>query len=289
MACTADPIRVADLEFLGMQCANGGGAFCLPQVPDKMQQVPAEDVESVYSDMDMSTYDDSHNDDSCSDCTIDSSSESDSSVEDLDSPFTTEQTLLIFDWDDTVLPSTWIQKQGLRLDDASVVNEDQREELNSMAQCAIRTLRAAKQFGTVVLVTNAERGWIELSCRKFMPTLCPLLESIKIISARARHEKPGVTLPSMWKSLAFRSEINDFYKTSRPEWAKNIISFGDAMHERLAVFQVTSDMSNCYTKSFKFMEQPHLEQLRKEHELIYWCLRHIVRHEGTLDLQVQIA
>jgi len=233
--------------------------------------------------MDMST-----NDDSCSDFSLDeSSSDEDSALE--DSPFKLEQTLLIFDWDDTILPSTWIQKQGLSLADASTPTEEQREELNSMAECAIRTLRAAKRFGTVVLVTNAERGWIELSCRKFMPSLCPLLENIKILSARAAYEKPGVTMPSMWKSLAFRSEITNFYKALNPDWSKNIISFGDAMHERLAVFQVTNDMPNCYTKSFKFMEQPHLEQLRKEHELIYWCLRHIVSHDGTLDLQVQIA
>lgn len=273
MACILEPLKAPDMDLHGMPCTNSA-SLC--------SAAAAEDDESVCS-MDMST-----NDDSCSDLSVEeSSSDEDSSLD--DSPFTSDQTLLIFDWDDTVLPSTWIQKQGLRLDDASTVNSEQREELNSMAQCAIRTLRAAKRYGTVVLVTNAERGWIELSCRKFMPSLCPLLESMKIVSARAAYEKPGVTMPSMWKSLAFRTEINSFYESRSPERSKNIISFGDAMHERIAVFQVTSDMSNCYTKSFKFMEQPHLEQLRKEHELIYWCLRHIVSHDGTLDLQVQIA
>jgi hypothetical protein len=33
----------------------------------------------------------------------------------------------------------------------------------------------------VVLVTNAERGWIELSCQKFMPTLFPSLENVKAL------------------------------------------------------------------------------------------------------------
>jgi hypothetical protein len=241
-----------------------------------------DETESVQS-MDTST-----NDDSCSELSMDDTSSDEFDSLD-DSPFTMEQNLLIFDWDDTILPSTWIQKQGLTLNDASVVTEEQREQLNSMAQCAIRTLREAKRHGTVVLVTNAERGWIELSSRKFMPSICPLLEGFKIVSARALHEKPGVTLPSMWKSLAFRTEINTFYQSLDPDSTRNVISFGDAMHERLAVFQVTSDMTNTHTKSFKFMEQPHLEQLKKELELIFWCLRHIVSHSGTLDLQVQIA
>jgi len=266
-------------------CASTGG-LCLV--------VDSDDAKSVDS-MDMSTEDitdDSNDaDDTCSDISSDDSSSSDEGAESsvANSPFALDQSLLIFDWDDTILPSTWIQKQGLRLDDGSVVTEDQREQLSSMAILAIRTLRAAKRYGTVILVTNAERGWIELSCRKFMPSLCPLLESIKILSARAAHERPGVTLPSMWKSLAFKDEVESFYENLAPDREKNVISFGDAMHERLAVFKVTGDMPNCNTKSFKFMEQPHLEQLRKEHELIYWCLPHIVSHEGTLDLQVQIA
>jgi len=283
MICALEPISPmkAGMELNGSPCANTAGLFL--KADDQPSQPSADDdTESVHS-MDMST-----NDDSCSELSVDDSSSDEYSSLD-DSPFTTEQTLMIFDWDDTILPSTWVQKQGLRLDEASHVSAEQREQLDSMAQVAIRTLRAAKKLGTVVLVTNAERGWIELSSRKFMPSICPLLESFKIVSARALFEKPGVTLPSMWKSLAFRDEINMHYQSLAEDWTRNVISFGDAMHERLAVFQVTSDMSNTFTKSFKFMEQPHLEQLRKEHELIFWCLRHIVSHSGTLDLQVQIA
>lgn len=276
MICALEPMKGTGLNLNGSsQCTNSDGPF-LNSADDE--------TESLHS-MDTST-----NDDACSELSVDdTSSDEYSSLDDSTSPFTTEQTLLIFDWDDTILPSTWVQKQGLRLDEASIVSEEQRDQLEQMAQCAILTLRAAKKYGTVVLVTNAERGWIELSSRKFMPSICPLLEGLKIVSARALYEKPGVTLPSMWKSLAFRDEINKHYQSLGADFTRNVISFGDAMHERLAVFQVTSDMSNCYTKSFKFMEQPHLEQLRKEHELIYWCLRHIVSECCTLDLQVQIA
>lgn len=238
-----------------------------------------EETESVHS-MDTST-----NDDSCSDLSEDDDSDFSSSE---DCPFATEQTLLIFDWDDTLLPSTWISKQGLRLDEASVVSDAQREELNTVAQSAIRTLRAAKRHGTVVIVTNAERGWIELSSRKWMPSICPLLESIQIVSARAAYEKPGVTLPSTWKTLCFRNEVNSFFESLSPEKTRNVMSFGDANHERVAIFQCTNEMSNVHTKSLKFMEQPQLEQLRKEHEWIFWCLKHVVNHQGTLDLQVQL-
>lgn len=305
MACTMDPIISDDMNMLGMPFVSPmvcpvdpirsepirSDAMSVLGMPSAQESnlcssSPSDDAESVCT-MDMST-----NDDVCSDFSVEDEDSCSDEEEELSlegTQFSSEQTLLIFDWDDTILPSTWISRQGLRLDAASIVTDEQKEQLSSMAECAIRTLRVAKRYGKVVLVTNAEQGWIELSCKKFMPSLCPVLENIKIQSARALYEKPGVTQPSVWKSFAFRHEIQDFYKTADPQWSKNIISFGDAMHERLAVFNVTNDMSNCYTKSFKFMEQPHLEQLRKEHELIYWCLRHIVSHAGTLDLQVSIA
>merc|ERR1711865_1101537 len=107
-------------------------------------------------------------------------------------PFWFEETLFIFDWDDTLLPSTWVQKHGLRVDDESELNDTQRQELSEVADKAMETMRIAKQLGTVVLVTNAERGWIELSCQKFMPSLAASLEGVNLLSARTTYERPDV-------------------------------------------------------------------------------------------------
>lgn len=204
-------------------------------------------------------------------------------------PFAIEETILIFDWDDTVLPSTWIQEQGLRLDEESVASDEQQAQLESMAAHATETLRVAKRYGKVILVTNAERGWIELSCRKFMPSLCPSLEGVKICSARSTYETRGVTSPFEWKYYAFESEIGGFYKTLPVDQRKNVISFGDSAHEREALIRVTERMPNCCTKSLKFVERPEVEQLRKEHELISGCFRDIVNHDGNLDLCIRCS
>merc|ERR1711920_30017 len=105
----------------------------------------------------------------------------DTEVKRLEGNFTMAETLFVFDWDDTVLPSTWLQRQGLRLDGASKVSQWHREQLAVVAESAIEILSNAKKCGTVVLVTNAERGWIELSCQKFLPTLLPQLENVKTV------------------------------------------------------------------------------------------------------------
>jgi hypothetical protein len=220
-------------------------------------------------------------------------SDSDYSDDDCDSNphggFAVEDTILIFDWDDTVLPSTWVQEQGLRLDEDSLLSESQIAILEKMAEAAARTLNTAKRHGKVILVTNAERGWIELSCQKFMPALYSSLEDIKILSARSTYEPTGLTSPFDWKFLAFESEIHSFFEQFPPEQWKNVISFGDSAHEREALIRVTERMPSCCTKSLKFVERPEVEQLMKEHELICGCFKEIVNGSRNLDLCIRCS
>lgn len=205
-------------------------------------------------------------------------------------PYTMNETLLIFDWDDTVLPSTWVQHQKLRLDEASEVTAQQREQLNEVATCVAETLRQAKQYGKVVLVTNAEKGWIELSCKKFLPTLYPVLEGIEILSARSTYETPQMTSPLDWKLRAFESEICRVYGSeilAEPTMRKNVLSLGDSVHEREALMRSTALFPNCLSKSLKFVERPDISQIIKQHQLVTGCFNSIVHHVGNLDLLIR--
>jgi hypothetical protein len=206
--------------------------------------------------------------------------------------FREKDTLFIFDWDDTVLPSTWVQQQGLRLDSSSQLNQWQRDQLAEVAHTTAETLRIAKQHGTVVLVTNAERGWIELSCSKFMPTLCPLLENVKALSARTTYESPELSSPLDWKKHAFDSEIQRIYGPevcSNSDLPKNVLSLGDSLHEREALLRATSSLPNCRSKSLKFVERPDIAQICKQHSLVTSCFDRIVHHDGDLDLCIRCA
>mmetsp|Transcript_23160 Transcript_23160/g.61017 ORF Transcript_23160/g.61017 Transcript_23160/m.61017 type:complete len:362 (-) Transcript_23160:124-1209(-) len=207
-----------------------------------------------------------------------------------DLKYTKEETLFVFDWDDTVLPSSWIQAQGLRLDDASKTNQWQRERLAEVATVAAETLRLAKLHGTVVVVTNAERGWIELSCQKFLPTILPLLENLRMVSARTTYEGPRAPSPLDWKLRAFDVEIERVYGFEAMEDAtvrKNVLSLGDGAHEREAVMRSTQSLPNCSAKSLKFVERPDISQIVKQHTLISGCFDQIVQHEGNLDLCIR--
>lgn len=195
--------------------------------------------------------------------------------------------LFIFDWDDTILPSSWVQRQGLRLDASSHPTAEQRQVLAEVAVATGKTLRAARQQGTVVLVTNAERGWIELSCQKFLPTLSPMLENFKLVSARTSYECTQGPSPLDWKLCAFDHEITRFFGAdviSDPSICKNVFSLGDGVHEREALLNSTCSAPNCHSKSLKFVERPDISQICKQHELIVNAFEQLVHHQGNLDL-----
>lgn len=205
-----------------------------------------------------------------------------------------EDTLLIFDWDDTILCSSWLSSQRLRLDKNSEPTCDQRRQLDELAGVAAQTLRRAKELGTVIIVTNAERGWIELTCSKYMPALLPILEGISLISARSTYESPEVRNPLDWKLAAFEREIQSFYRegagtAASPQRLKNILSLGDSIHERQALMRCAEGLPNCFSKSLKFLVKPDVGQVSQQHSLVLQSFDRIVHHRGSLDLRLQCA
>jgi hypothetical protein len=197
---------------------------------------------------------------------------------------------MIWDWDDTLFPSTWISCQGLRLDDEGDPAPEIRCLLNSLAFDVERTLRLALSLGTVVIVTNAGHGWVELSCRKLFPSLFPLVQTLKAVSARSMYEVPGYFLPVDWKIKAFAHEIRSFWPWSGRSAARlgvlNIVSLGDSVHEREALIRSCESLPETTrrTKSVKFPERPEVSAMMRTHSHLQKHLKSIVAHDGDLDL-----
>jgi len=203
-------------------------------------------------------------------------------------PFSMDETVIIFDWDDTILPSTWVQNEYMRLDSDFVLSAWQQEQFAMVAKAAYETLTAAKRFGTVLLITNAESGWIELSCRKFLPTLVPALKGLKVISARTSYEGPDCLEPVSWKIRAFDVELRRIFgPDADSERRKNLLSLGDSVHEREALMRAASTMTNCCAKSMKFRARPAVRDMCRQHALVASCFERIVQHDGTLDLCIR--
>lgn len=194
-----------------------------------------------------------------------------------------KRTAIFMDWDDTLLCSSHLSSEGLRLDSCeSAISQFTRSQLKDLEVSVIKVLNLAFKYGDVYVITNAETGWVQLSCKKFMPGVLPLLDKLNIFSARSTFEPMFPDDPFKWKYCAFQEQITRAFPDSKH--FKNILSFGDSNVEREAVRSVTRGLERVHTKNIKFAERPSIEQLRREIELVHTCFQHIFSHDGDLDL-----
>lgn len=195
-------------------------------------------------------------------------------------------TVIFWDWDDTLLCSSFLTRQGYGLDTDLERPEELERQLRELEQSAISVLELTMQFGDVHVVTNAERGWVQLSAQKFLPGLLPLLERLPVLSARTTFETHFPDSPLSWKFKAFQQKLSPFL--SNVHTYKNILSFGDSHVERQAVHAATRGFPNTKTKSVKFAERPSILQLQRQIDLVFSCFKCIHDHDEDLDLALTI-
>jgi hypothetical protein len=205
-----------------------------------------------------------------------------------------EETLIIFDWDDTLCPSYWVKQVGLTQlgpDGIPVLYEEYRPLLRELMEVAEASLSAAERAGKVVIVTNAETGWIELSCKRWLPDLLPVLDRFDIISARSTWEPTGLKQPVQWKSKEFEKVISKFYTQRLHQSWKNVLSIGDSPHERDALRTATRGglhtdrrKKRCRTKTIKFKVRPTAEELVQELCTLAESMEYLVCHDDHLDI-----
>jgi len=170
-----------------------------------------------------------------------------------------EQTCIIFDWDDTLFPTTYVRhEKGIHwrypLDEQTKTFtpaqiQTLKRHLASLQEYVLKVLTQSLSLGHVVIVTLARPPWVTLSCDNFFPQVGAFLKEhdIKIIyaqdvsgSAAKDYDKQKFRsdeeLELFWiqtKQRAIQSEIAKFYAKSESSW-KNIISLGDSDFERFA-------------------------------------------------------
>jgi hypothetical protein len=195
-----------------------------------------------------------------------------------------EETAIFWDWDDTLLCSSFLSNEGLRLD-SQHISDDLERQLKELEASVIAVLELSLTYGEVYVVTNAETGWVQLSAQKFLPGVVSILEQVNVLSARSTFEALFPNCPIKWKYCAFVRHLG----LPNPSVRKNVLSFGDSHVEREAVRMATRDREQTRTKSVKFAERPSIEQLRRQIELVTKCFESIHRHEGNLDLALTVS
>jgi hypothetical protein len=197
------------------------------------------------------------------------------------------RTIIFMDWDDTLLCSSVLANQGIKLDSDMENAGELVAQLEELADSVISVLNVALTYGSVYIVTNGETGWVQLSAQKFLPSVVPMLEKLRVLSARSTFEAMFPDSPMKWKFHAFQESLNQEYADTH--CFRNVLSFGDSHAEREAVRLVTRGHPTTRTKSIKFAERPTIEQLQRQLELVSNCFQYISSHEEDLDLCMSLS
>ena len=190
--------------------------------------------------------------------------------------------LFFFDWDDTLLCTTYLISTGA-LEDMEINLKD-KEIFTNLDTLVYQLLFKAINLGFAFIVTNGAPGWVEYSSVKYYPKSAKLLTNVKIISARGLCEKKLPGDVRQWKTNAFKYAIDSIeIKKNIPT---NILCFGDSIIEMEASYNIKEYFSNAYLKTIKFKESPTQIELEKELKIIIAQLDSILTNFKNLSIKV---
>ena len=189
--------------------------------------------------------------------------------------------IIIFDWDDTLLPTTFLTPGGIFDEDMDLPEIDS-EKLTQLEELVSKILNDAVEKGNVYIITNAGKGWVEYSAKKFYPSILPILSKIKIISARGQYEKVFPGNSRQWKIEAFLN----LQKSLNMKLVTNIVCIGDSLFEMEAGRILASRFTEAFVKTIKFREAPKLDELIKQLKLV--CLQFSSIYSSIKNLTIRV-
>ena len=193
--------------------------------------------------------------------------------------------LFFFDWDDTLLCTSYLQPTGALID--MEINKRDKDIISDLDSLVSKLLLKAMNIGIVFIVTNGAPGWVELSSTKFYPKTAKILQKIKLVSARGLCERKYPGDMRQWKRVAFKFALDTLHNINK-NIVTNIICLGDSNIEMEASYYLKECFPNAYLKTIKFKESPTHIELQKELKIINIQLDSIINNYNK-NLSVKVT
>ena len=210
--------------------------------------------------------------------------------------------IFIIDWDDTLFPTTWVNKNNISFNDPNTY-QIYKLYFIELDKTVSELLEELNNMGDIFIVTNANIGWIKSCLANLSLTKKTIISNnIRIVSARDSYSQNNSS-PTEWKILTFQDIIEDIInkinKNLKPNTIINIISIGDAMYEYIALINLDNFIKsyisnqneniNCnlnyLLKNIKFIEKPEFDYIIDQIQVLHKNKEYIVNKLEFIDLK----
>lgn len=193
--------------------------------------------------------------------------------------YTKYKTLIIFDLDDTLFPTTWYTNTN------KTTNKlNQNVILNKLDYIIYYILLTFSKYGKVVIISNASLKWINNVLSKLPTTLKLIIsKNIPLLSARDIYSESYPNDLLLWKKKIFKKIVDNYFKNSE---LQNIISIGDAEYEFEALINLYNNNSinnKRLLKTIRFDRYPNLDTLYEQLIILYNNVNYICLTKKHID------
>lgn len=209
--------------------------------------------------------------------------------------------VIIFDYDDTFLPSSELTKyaneKGLNVFKMEL-NPNRKTLMAQIDMAVCYVLSIAIKLGRVVILTNADTEWLRITSKHYLPNASKFLSVLTIVSANEAYSSKTKDL-MLWKYYSMCDILND-----SPVSVDSLISVGDSNLERFAsgriIFEsvgqkfpqttalTTREIFNKprVVSSLKFYDSPSLKELLSELNYVSRFLPYLISRTDYTDMRL---
>jgi len=215
--------------------------------------------------------------------------------------------VVIFDWDDTLLPTSFIYSVVVGRRPAKLFQPVAKcspfyASLASVAAIVRGLLVEACRFGQVGIVTLARRPWVTDSADRFLPGLhlqelareldIPVYYASEYVCKHALKENPDRAFTAA-KRASMEACARHFFGNAAS--CTSAMSIGDSMFEIIAVQELVSDLMNCKSpsnsqatlcKTLLLGQYTGLTPFQKRLSALLSHLASLDAHQGDLNLRL---
>ena len=159
---------------------------------------------------------------------------------------TKKETIFLFDWDDTLMCTSFIHSK------VEPLSEEEIKIISNLGLQVTFFLEECSKFGKIIILTNSSKDWMKNTSEQYLKIKKESFKNIKIISTRDLYLKSNIP-KEKWKEMALNELLSKFR-----DKVENLICASDS-EEDINIFKNISKLRkeiNISTIKFKSKPSP---------------------------------